>query len=291
MRKFLILIAILAMPSMAMAAEIGSLDTTHIFDHAVFERAYGSPWIGATGTLDSIVALIEGDGVASNFKFGIYKRSDSSFVDTTVTFSLNHSGVARVARAVFTGASIAAADSYIIEIWGASGDDKIIRGYWAEQNLSAWRTVTATYPGGAKHGLEFNAIDYFTPAVAVYHTGATPPDTLALCSIDSLHNDASAESDSIWLKWTPKSEAGNDSVRMAHSTSAYPDSSNATLQGKIYTASTADSLKIVVSGTETYTLYASFWVWDATNGWSTRKQRSRVFTGAASTGSLIGIIK
>lgn len=302
MRKFLILIAILAMATPAMAYTFGSTTTTGAAWGGGLASTKFTPYqSGAnTGTMDTLTARLNPDTISARFTLALFSDSLVSgvhrpghFMDSTAMITPGATGLAWFSSPTLIHASIAANTWYHIGVAsypGGGGKEFYASTVDATSSQKGGKyeyVLTSPWTWAAGDSIVMNDMSIY----ATYGLGTpTPPDTLASCHIDSLFNDAVSESDSIWLKWTPKSEAGNDSVRMAYSTSSYPDSSDSSLRGKVYVASTADSLKIVVSGTETYTLYASFWVWDATNGWSTRKQRSRTFT-LPTQGSLIGIIQ
>jgi len=106
-------------------------------------------------------------------------------------------------------------------------------------------------------------------------------DTLVTFLLDSLHNDYSAEGDSVRFRTVTSSQTPNDSVILCWSTSAYPDSSEVTNRFAFaYTASKTDTTKKTIALTETGTVYASAWVRTGAT-WSLRKTVSRTYTGAA----------
>jgi hypothetical protein len=113
---------------------------------------------------------------------------------------------------------------------------------------------------------------------AHYTETVTPPTDLVSCAVDS----CAGRGDSAWFVYTTPAEAGNDSIRVRISTSAYGDSSSYTISIP-YAASTTDSVKVATGGTPTYTFYASSWVWDATNLYSARCQANRTISAAPGT--------
>ena len=107
----------------------------------------------------------------------------------------------------------------------------------------------------------------------VYHSGAIPPTTLMSCAIDNIIG----RSDTAYFVWqTANTSETNDYIRVRISTSGYTDSASYTMQ-IAYVNNKKDSTKIGTLGTGTFTTYASSWVWDNINYYSSRCQSTRTF--------------
>jgi hypothetical protein len=106
--------------------------------------------------------------------------------------------------------------------------------------------------------------------------------SISSVTVDSLHNDYSAENDSIKITSATGSGSG-DSVITTWSTTSYPDSGTVNPIGraaKVFVSSSNIVDTITANLTETYVLYVSSWVKYGST-WSTRVTTTKTFTGAA----------
>jgi len=123
----------------------------------------------------------------------------------------------------------------------------------------------------------WDAVDGWSTRVQVFKVFRSYIDTVASFAADSIACDFEDNSDSVRFRYVTSSQTVPDSVFIAFSTSAYPDSS--TINKRLaYTASATCTTYYVSSGaTEPYTLFASIWVRDYLEGWSARKTTSIYF--------------
>jgi len=177
MKKLLILLIVLAasMPVFGQTYDsLGTLDTSSCAHVPLLRTQASERTAAANGTLDSLIAYIyRGSGVSNDtFKMGLYRKSDSAFIDTTTRFVLSHTGWARVSKPVVAGGSIVNGTTYIMGVYGNEGDyDSTMR--QASGAVPYWRLTDLCAFDAAKHTLGLIADGYRIPMKAIYHSGSS----------------------------------------------------------------------------------------------------------------------
>ena len=251
----------------------------------------------STGTLDSAywyAYLPTNDWITDvDWKMYIYEYDGSTqwdLIDSTATKNETVPVDAWVGTVWEEGATITSGNRYLLSVqcsrMGEIADtaNEYIKIYWNYGGSSpdsddsmgtrGWQWPDHSDPSDHA-GFDGTADVYI---YATYDAGVTvnPP---ASVSMDSLHNDYSAELDSIPILTTSSDDTGYDDVIVAWSTSGYPDSSNGgdTLMHTFSQSTVYYDTLTAFNQTEPYTLYVSTWQYDDVDGWSSRTTQSITF--------------
>jgi hypothetical protein len=150
----------------------------------------------------------------------------------------------------------------------------IVASYAGDQTTVNSFTIDPTADGG----------DDTLTLASTTGTGSWTAPSLSALTLDSLHCDYSGETDSFRVDWTTPDNPLSDPsyIIFTYSDAGYQDSAYTTGRTVIpYVEGTSGTTYITWTGTETYTLYLSYWVYETEENQSTRGTESVTVTGDA----------